>query len=92
MANGHVSRNIPHMMLQVLEDMVSTEMGRDRNVLENDGFCDPWIYVLKTVCLSILSAVNSVAWAPHELGPLLACASSDGRVSVLSFNGNVLRH
>lgn len=32
--------------------------------------------------------VNSVAWAPHELGPLLACASSDGRVSILSFKGN----
>nr|CAG8459193.1 12413_t:CDS:2 [Entrophospora candida] len=29
--------------------------------------------------------VNSVAWAPHELGPILACASSDGKVSVLTF-------
>lgn len=26
-----------------------------------------------------------MSWAPHELGPVLACASSDGRVSVLSF-------
>ena len=42
MASGHVSRNTPHMMLQVLENMVPTEiwMGRDRNVLENDGFRD----------------------------------------------------
>ena len=30
------------------------------------------------------SSVNSVAWAPHEYGLHLACASSDGRVSVLS--------
>lgn len=30
--------------------------------------------------------VNAVAWAPHELGPVLACASSDGKVSVLTFN------
>ncbi|CAH7671141.1 COPII-coated vesicle component Sec13 [Phakopsora pachyrhizi] len=32
------------------------------------------------------ASVNSIAWAPHEYGPILACASSDGRVSVLSFN------
>lgn len=31
-------------------------------------------------------AVNAIAWAPHELGPILACASSDGKVSVLTFN------
>ena len=37
---------------------------------------------------NLISIVNSVAWAPHELGPLLACASSDGRVSILSFKGN----
>src|SRR6266511_850258 len=29
--------------------------------------------------------VNSVSWAPHELGAILACASSDGKVSVLTF-------
>jgi protein transport protein SEC13 len=29
--------------------------------------------------------VNSVCWAPHELGAILACASSDGRLSVLTF-------
>lgn len=29
--------------------------------------------------------VNSVCWAPHELGPILACASSDGKLSVLTF-------
>lgn len=33
------------------------------------------------------SAVNSVAWAPHELGLHLAAASSDGKVSILSHHG-----
>lgn len=33
-------------------------------------------------------AVNAIAWAPHELGPILACASSDGKVSVLTFNSS----
>jgi hypothetical protein len=32
--------------------------------------------------------VNSVSWAPHELGAILACASSDGKLSVLTFKGN----
>lgn len=31
--------------------------------------------------------VNSVAWAPHELGAMLACASSDGKISVLEYKG-----
>lgn len=31
--------------------------------------------------------VNSVSWAPHELGAILACASSDGKISVLTFKG-----
>jgi WD40 repeat protein len=31
------------------------------------------------------SSVNSIAWSPHELGAFLACASSDGKVSVLEF-------
>lgn len=29
--------------------------------------------------------VNSIAWAPYDLGPILGCASSDGKISVLSF-------
>lgn len=31
--------------------------------------------------------MNSVSWAPHELGATLACASSDGKISVLTFKG-----
>ncbi|KDN35578.1 WD40 repeat-like protein [Tilletiaria anomala UBC 951] len=34
------------------------------------------------------ASVNSIAWAPHELGAILACASSDGNISVLSFNND----
>ena len=30
--------------------------------------------------------MNLICWSPHELGALLACASSDGCVSILSFN------
>ncbi|EIN04438.1 protein transporter SEC13 [Punctularia strigosozonata HHB-11173 SS5] len=34
------------------------------------------------------ASVNSVSWAPHELGAMLACASSDGKISVLSFKND----
>lgn len=33
-----------------------------------------------------------VSWAPHESGCLLACASSDGHVSVLEFQDNSWTH
>ncbi|KAI0791245.1 protein transporter SEC13 [Abortiporus biennis] len=35
-----------------------------------------------------VSSVNSVSWAPHELGAILACASSDGKISVLTFKND----
>ncbi|KAH6897807.1 protein transporter SEC13 [Coprinopsis sp. MPI-PUGE-AT-0042] len=34
------------------------------------------------------ASVNSVSWAPHELGAMLACASSDGKLSVLTFKND----
>lgn len=34
------------------------------------------------------SSVNSIAWAPHELGLVLACGSSDGSISCLINNGD----
>ncbi|KAG7531722.1 hypothetical protein FFLO_04164 [Filobasidium floriforme] len=34
------------------------------------------------------ASVNSISWAPYELGPILACASSDGKISVLKFNND----
>lgn len=33
-----------------------------------------------------------MSWSPHESGCLLACASSDGRVSVLEFQDNNWSH
>lgn len=30
--------------------------------------------------------MNSIAWAPHEYGLMLACASSDGKLSILHCN------
>ena len=29
------------------------------------------------------ASVNAIQWAPEQLGPILACASSDGKVSIL---------
>lgn len=34
------------------------------------------------------SSVNSVAWAPHEFGLILACGSSDGSISILTNTGD----
>ncbi|KAG8983765.1 GTPase-activating protein S13 [Tulasnella sp. JGI-2019a] len=34
------------------------------------------------------ASVNAVSWAPHELGPIVACASSDGKISVLTFQND----
>lgn len=33
------------------------------------------------------STVNSVCWAPHDYGLILACGSSDGAISLLSYTG-----
>jgi protein transport protein SEC13 len=38
------------------------------------------------------ASVNLISWAPHEAGCLLACASSDGTVSVLEFKDNTWSH
>ena len=34
------------------------------------------------------SCVVSVAWAPHDFGLVLACGSSDGAISVLTYSSN----
>jgi protein transport protein SEC13 len=39
--------------------------------------------VYKTPSNLHTASVNSIAFAPHELGLILACASSDGTVSLL---------
>lgn len=38
------------------------------------------------------ASVNMVSWSPPDLGCLLACASSDGQVSVLEFRDNQWGH
>ena len=45
--------------------------------------------LLSSIDTHSLDSVNSVSWAPHELGAILACASSDGKISVLTFKGAV---
>lgn len=43
---------------------------------------------MMTVCsLCLLSTVNSVCWAPHDYGLILACGSSDGAISLLTYTG-----
>ena len=36
----------------------------------------------------LVLSVNSVCWAPHEFGLILACGSSDGSISVISSTGD----
>ncbi len=36
--------------------------------------------------------MNIISWSPHESGCLLACASSDGNVSVLEFKDTTMDH
>lgn len=47
-------------------------------------------YTPRVVSLAkaLLTTVNSLAWAPYELGPILACASSDGKISVINFQND----
>lgn len=49
--------------------------------------CFRFVLHLKSIIYGVPTRppVNSVSWAPHELGAILACASSDGRISVLTF-------
>ena len=37
----------------------------------------------------LLATVNSVQWAPHEWGLMLACASSDDSFSILYYSESV---
>lgn len=53
-------------------------------------FFFPLLYVLVVLMRHTLFPVNSIAWAPHELGSILACASSDGNISVLTFNSEYI--
>lgn len=42
-----------------------------------------WEQVYKTPATLHSASINSIAWAPHELGLIFACGSSDGTISVV---------
>lgn len=42
-----------------------------------------WVQIYRTPAALHTASINSVSWAPYELGLLLACASSDGSLSVI---------
>ena len=46
----------------------------------------PYMQVYTTDSTLHSASVNSVAFAPHELGLKVAAASSDGSASVLTYN------
>ena len=52
----------------------------------NNEETSDWCWSIIAVLL-LLFPVNSVCFAPHELGLLLACGSSDGSISVISTTG-----
>ena len=35
----------------------------------------------------VADIVNSICWAPHEYGLMLAAGSSDGKISILTYKG-----
>ena len=55
--------------------------GNARQECEENG---RWVKLFEHVAHD--SSVNSVNWAPHELGLVLACGSSDGSISILSYD------
>ena len=46
-----------------------------------------YVYLNILCIMTCYVVVNSVAWAPHEFGLMLACASSDRSISILSSVG-----
>lgn len=43
-------------------------------------------FLSRLTCLALVSTVNAIEFAPHEFGLCLACASSDGHLSIVSQN------
>ncbi|XP_049852281.1 uncharacterized protein LOC126330076 [Schistocerca gregaria] len=61
--------------------------GYDRNVIiwkEQENVKNSWVQIYKYS--NHQYSVNSIAWSPQEYGLCLACASSDGCVSVIQLN------
>uniref|UniRef100_A0A3B4Z7Z5 Protein SEC13 homolog n=2 Tax=Stegastes partitus TaxID=144197 RepID=A0A3B4Z7Z5_9TELE len=48
----------------------------------------PKVYVGLVFNCSCVSTVNSVCWGPYDFGLILACGSSDGAISLLTFTGD----
>ena len=60
--------------------------GYDRRVVvQREVAPGSWMKVLSHEAHG--SSVNGISWAPHEYGLQLACASSDGTVSILTHKG-----
>lgn len=60
----------------------------DRKVIlwkEQEGNPSQWLKLYEHAVHDL--SVNSISWAPHEYGLMLACGSSDGTVSVLTYKG-----
>lgn len=75
--------------------------GRDVQKLEGLGVClgvlpdqfhlsadNPFLFFYSFVNFLTVSTVNSVCWGPYEFGLILACGSSDGAISLLTFTGD----
>lgn len=63
------------------------EVGKGQGAGSGGEVQDGWERIKEHTLHS--ASVNSIAWAPYELGPILACASSDGKISVLSFQSTL---
>ncbi|KAJ1550352.1 GTPase-activating protein S13, partial [Nowakowskiella sp. JEL0078] len=59
--------------------------GRFQKIKEHTGHASSGIHFgsFSPALPNVSFEVNAVTWAPHEYGLILACASSDGRISVL---------
>eukprot|EP00877_Chromochloris_zofingiensis_P014075 jgi/Chrzof1/8921/Cz03g29070.t1 len=58
-----------------------------RVILWKEGADGQWTQVYKTPGTLHTASINGVSFAPYELGLLLACASSDGSISVIEHKG-----
>lgn len=57
-------------------------------LLATGGIVDQGCRKCRQVFQEHESSVNSICWAPHEFGLCLACGSSDGTISVLTYKAD----
>lgn len=95
---------LPHNLLACLSQLTSTPAPQAHpkygNILASASY-DGKVFIWREqngqwqrVHVSELhsASVNLVSWAPHDAGCVLACASSDGNVSVLEFRDGAWAH